>query len=82
MTWILLALIIVGFVLLIPFLSLFLPLLFLFFAVIFFIGRPSIRVYTKTFPDDSWTTKPFPSSKHSLGKKDPSIIDVEFKEHQ
>lgn len=80
--WILLVLIIAGFILLIPFLSLLLPLLFLFFTVMIFIGRPSIRVYTKTFPSESWNATPLPSSKSPLDPKDPSVIDVEFQERE
>ena len=69
--WLLVALILFGIFLLLPFFGLFLTILLLFLPIMLFTSRPTVRVYTKTFPPRSTT-----QTKNRL-----EIIDAEYTEH-
>lgn len=71
--WLLVALIVVGIFLLLPFFGLFLTILLLFLPFMLFTSRPTIRVYTKSFP----------AHPNSPSKKIDSldVIDAEYTEH-
>lgn len=71
--WLLVALILFGIFLLLPFFGLFLTILLLFLPIMLFTSRSTIRVYTKTFP---------PRSNDSIQTKNHlEIIDAEYTEH-
>ncbi len=81
--WLIAMLLVVGCFLLLPVLGLIFPVLLIGMPLLFLFHRPSVQVYTRTFPGPE-ANKPGTdqSSKTSLKSKLlPDVIDADFTEH-
>lgn len=85
--WMIFILILLVFLLLSPVMMVLFPLLLLFLPVLLFAGRPSVKVYTRTFGPQT-SSGPLDSPISPNKKKDPDpralpdVIDVEYTEHK
>lgn len=82
--WMIFLLILLVFFLLSPFMMFLFPLLLIFLPVLFFAGRPSVKVYTRTFTPDSEASSPASAAPGKLARKQQDlseVIDVEYTEH-
>lgn len=81
--WLIAMLLVIGCFLLLPVLGLIFPVLLIEMPLLFLFHRPSVQVYTRTFPNpDPAKSAPEKSKSSSLKQKIlPDVIDVDFTEH-